>query len=614
MGFIKIMQNILDLSKFENVLCDSLQALEWARSKGLPENAIIRTSAPALLWGNDPYIHHLEAEWGLDRFKLFHNEISEISEIIYDIVKSEKCDDLALLLAQEVVIFSRIVFKAACLKKEDFNHPILFLKVYGDGGRGLGNSGNRMNPPWDDILLDNSLFHSIQYKLENDEWETQDPALIPFRSRLYIGGIETLLYRIATRIGPTVLRRLFNKRVLIHSENELIIETAANLIKKRVSIESMIIGDVDVDDDLEQSNNIKPSLHSKLSHAVDEWLSRWMVEDAALACQKLFFKRVNFAIGKFKLTKMEYKKTIKGCNKMVVLTNSPGGLKGIALHQVCRDKGIPVVSMQHGVTNEITSVSNEWMPFVDINASDYNLIFNYSLASFMKLSKFSQGATYVVGMPNRYARMNVSKYHNHNMPEIAYISTNLYKGTFGFFAGWMTDFRRAQIESNIVTKILSRLPHSIMYKAYPEETRRYPDLDPVLNYVKQSNNIELFQDKIDMRYLVKNHRLFVVSKASSTISWLVMSGKPVVFINWKNNAPLTPDAYKAFSKGMFLFDGDDNDFYEKLRIFLSKPILEIELLWDQKKEHRRNMVKEFFSAYHSGAGKRAAKFILGKCL
>ena len=39
-----------NLSKYNTIFCDSLQALEWAYKNGLPESAIIKTSAPAMLW------------------------------------------------------------------------------------------------------------------------------------------------------------------------------------------------------------------------------------------------------------------------------------------------------------------------------------------------------------------------------------------------------------------------------------------------------------------------------------------------------------------------------------------------------------------------------------
>ena len=122
-------------------------------------------------------------------------------------------------------------------------------------------------------------------------------------------------------------------------------------------------------------------------------------------------------------------------------------------------------------------------------------------------------------------------------------------------------------------------------------------------------NIELYDTKIDMRYLISQHRVCVTTKATSTLSWLVMSGKPVVFINSKKDMPLTLDANKYFSKGLFLFDDDDDGFYENIKEFLSQPIEIIEKQWEKKGKDRALMIKRFFSSFPSGAGRRAADMI-----
>ena len=63
--------NDVFLSEYEQIFCDSLEALNWARSNGLSKNAIIKTNSPALLWSNDPLIHHIDANWKKQDFKDF---------------------------------------------------------------------------------------------------------------------------------------------------------------------------------------------------------------------------------------------------------------------------------------------------------------------------------------------------------------------------------------------------------------------------------------------------------------------------------------------------------------------------------------------------------------
>ena len=106
----------------------------------------------------------------------------------------------------------------------------------------------------------------------------------------------------------------------------------------------------------------------------------------------------------------------------------------------------------------------------------------------------------------------------------------------------------------LITNIFGRLPHKVCFKNYPEDNRRYADKNPILAEVHAQKNMDLFDRKVDMRYLLSKHRVLVTSVATSTLGWLVMSGKPIVFINWSHDGPLTKNAHSIFSKGLFLFD------------------------------------------------------------
>ena len=196
---------------------------------------------------------------------------------------------------------------------------------------------------------------------------------------------------------------------------------------------------------------------------------------------------------------------------------------------------------------------------------------------------------------------------------IVFISNNLYH--MGFSISAKTDYKKARDEQNLIGKVLSKLPHKVRYKAYPADNRWYADVDPVLNDVKRADNMELFSKKIDMRYLVSEHRIFVTTGATSTLGWPVMSGKPVVFINQKQYMPLTREAHASLSKGLFVFNDNDENFYRDLREFLSQPLDKIEILWKEKKSAREDMIRDYFSSHESGgAGKRAAQIILKEYL
>jgi len=270
------------------------------------------------------------------------------------------------------------------------------------------------------------------------------------------------------------------------------------------------------------------------------------------------------------------------------------------------------MSSQHGVTIEFSKAHNILDIIFDNSVADVMFSYNSKIVDIEKNIYFDNAKHYVVGMPMRLIRMKSAQVINRSIPSFVYISTNLYH--MGFTEKATTDYGRAIFERNIIVRVLSKLPHKVRYKTYPEDNRRYADKDPVLRNIRIADNIELFSNKIDMRYLISEHSVLITTGATSTLGWVVMSGKPVVFINQEYNSPLTKDAQISISNGIFVFNDNDKNFHKKLRDFLSQSVDDIERLWQEKKSAREEMVQNYFSEYKGGAGRLAAKIILKEYL
>ena len=81
-----------------------------------------------------------------------------------------------------------------------------------------------------------------------------------------------------------------------------------------------------------------------------------------------------------------------------------------------------------------------------------------------------------------------------------------------------------------------------------------------------------------------------MSRSTSSLSWAVMSGKPLVLIDRKDDICLTSKAKDIMSEGIFLFSAESPTFNEDIVSFLSKPIDEIENMWDKKSIARQKMI------------------------
>jgi hypothetical protein len=601
----------IDLSEHNTIFCDSLQALEWAYKNGLPKSATIKTSAPALLWDKELNVQNIEERWTINKIEKFQSTIKQLTEHIFDAsLKVKKVDrELALTISQSVYQFQKIIYKSACLKEEDFDNPRVFIYVNGK----TGPLGNVMNSPWDQILVYNPLFFKINYNIENDKWNVLTTKGVSFWRRLKVAGYETIIYRLIIKLMKKSPNWLFKKEILMPNENELNIEIATSLALRGVKVSKIEPDLLCNTKDIKLDKNTV-EIYSAIAPIIHARIEEWVVEPAVNVTMELFKSHLERQLKQFKLLVNGWDKVItRNALMRAVLVNSPGNIRGNALSYVCRKKNIPLISSQHGVTVEISKSHSMFHVGLDNSVADVMFSYNSKIVEIEKNTYFNYSKHYVVGMPYRLIRM---KQHNgstnKSTPQIVYISTNLYNTGFGI--SQKTDYGRAVDEGKLITNVLSKLPHNVRYKTYPEDNRRYADIDPVLRVLKSANNIELFYKKIDMRYLVFEHRVFITTCATSTLGWPVMSGKPVVFINQKNNSPLTDEAHASLSKGLFIFDDTENNFHRNLRGFLSQPIDVIEKLWKEKEVARKEMIREYFSAYSGGSGRRASKIIIKEYL
>jgi len=144
----------------------------------------------------------------------------------------------------------------------------------------------------------------------------------------------------------------------------------------------------------------------------------------------------------------------------------------------------------------------------------------------------------------------------------------------------------------------------VMYKPYP--SLRYADGDPVIDHARRSAGITVYEERGDFRFLAARSRVIVTARAASTLSWCVMSDRPVVFIDIPTQSPLLPDARRLAEKAVFLFDAGDSGFEDEMRRFLSKPIDEIEHLWHERASMRREFVDRYLDTDRGPAGRLAA--------
>ena len=272
---------------------------------------------------------------------------------------------------------------------------------------------------------------------------------------------------------------------------------------------------------------------------------------------------------------------------------------------------VPIISFQHGVTPEISNVSINIASAFPANYCDLFVYFNSAGVNTAYKQAFLKNKSFISGLPKKYFNTKRSTFMSiYNKKEILYLSMNLYRGFFTGFNGYLNDYSKAKDEISFIEDVLSKIPYKVDYKPYIVENIRYLDKDPILEYIKKSPNLDLLNKEIDARFVIANYRLIITTNASSTLSWVLLSNLPFVFINSENSAPLKESLKKEIKEAIFFFDESELDYKKKLIKFLSQPISVLEDIYRHKRKKRINFIKKYFSKYESKAGKRTKNFVL----
>lgn len=603
-----------EFSSFNNIFCDSNEALNWAYSKNLPREATVRSSSPAVILNNNHNVTPVDQSWTVDNMREFQNSIQGFSENIFDAAYSVKHIQYldALLVAYTAASFQKILFKAACVSYKDLVEPRLVIDIKIQDSRSNGT----INPPWGEILELNPNLKRVVYSVKKSQ--STPNKKVSLLSRLRVSGIEGLVYRFFLKfIGNLPLLSLgkWRGKVLISSENELVIETAYNLILNRVYAKE-IGKNAKISTNYDKNSSIDKDLISSIYPILHARFSRWLIPEILDHTISMFLSRIKENFDSFYSWELTWNKEITPVckEKTIVLMNSPVNIREMALAKICYKNFIPIVAFQHGVSKEISKLHGEFSIKYETNISDIFFTYNDTVKDKLEKSHLCRSEIFSVGMSKRHIHMKQKyKFINiYTMPSpILFLSSNIYKGNIGDFATYLTDCSRAKKEYKIVDKVLSKLPHKVVYKSYPEETKRYADIDPVTLNIKNYSNIDLYDTLDDARYSLNKYSVIIVSGATSTISWALMSGNPVVLINAKQNLPLSDDMYTFFSEGLFVFNDDESDFIDKLRLFLSLPISEINNLWNEKK-NKRELIHKFINSHFGDAGIRSSKLLLNR--
>lgn len=581
--------------------CDSLEALRQARHAGLPESARVRTDAPAVALSGLSSVEPLHGADATRKLLAYWQAARPLAEAVFRSLSADPhLAPFALLAARSAHATHRLLTKMTALSEADFTEPRAALLVE----TGDAVVDRRFNTPWHSLLADNP-------QLQTHSFSVPVPQARPLRTTLWSKfqrfDRALALYRLGLLAGRLGRGRA-TPHALVVRENELIEEACAALFLSGFSLEQVKKPDGGPDDD---GIALFEAVSAAIAPALATFVTEWMPAAGRPAAGRMMTAQLKADIRVFCRDQKAWGQVLdrqQPGRPAVVLTNFPGGAGMLALGKACEMRGIPLVSAQHGVTRELCGMHDVTDVNYESSVADLYLAFNREAVHRTNLSPFRKGRSVAVGVPSVYRRLHGTSARHLSDAPILYVSTALLAGNVNQMVGGLTDIDRVQREIDIAGSVLAQLPHRVTYKTYPSRDR-YPDTDPLLFRLSQHSNISVFDQPIDLRYLLRRFQVLVASRATSTIAWCLASGKPLVFINMPDHAALRPEVHQAMADAVFLFDWNAGAT-DRLRAFLSQPLQDIQKAWQAKAAPRQQFMERYITGPEAGAGKLAAQAIL----
>lgn len=594
------MKKQYDLSKYKLVFCDDYNALLWAYKNNLSPHAIIKTNSPKIFFSNLTNIKKMNKEIGIEKnhiyINLYKNYLKTLKKNFLNYLNPE----LTYYLLQKIYLFKRVVEKVSNLSIDDFKNEILFIKIIGDSGPDnelYSDDKNILNPPWEEILKNFENFTVIEYTAENHHKNKKFlKKKINFYKRIKFAGIRSVVYRLILKFNKLLPRFLFSKKILIQRENELIIDTVFEMFFKGYAINT-----------INNPPNFIPTNHLNKDQIIQEKI---FVKNLTANISRDFLKNfihenfientielLNFHLAKcivsFKYKQRFYENILKNNSKKnIIFTSSPfsGNGNGAALCNISKKFNTPFIVFQHGVGAEI-----EKFEIGDLHPHESSLSNIY--IAFNKYSKLIADKNNVIknniigSLSSRH--LNIKSKISNNTKSIIYVSTYLPKGNFSQDASFFSDIDTARFEIDLIEKVFSQVDNNFLYKTYPQINFRYLDGDPIedkLNFF----NIKYYNGLIDMRYMIRDFNLFITKDATSTVSWLLISDKPLIFIN-SIKKPINDNLKKIFKESLFYFEENDEEIFTKINNLLNLDFKKIINIYNNKSKKRELLIKDFFS-------------------
>lgn len=562
----------------EAVYVNSLDQLQLLWDAGLPRTAAVRTASPGLARLLDFPVDRLGSELSSDFILQLLETFDRLSLAVYRRLGEANSKELALAVSKAVWGGQRIVYDALLMRREDEDRPVCIPVLTGT----TAALTNVLRFGWSELRRGDPDVVAPEILVDAARFSYVSPPTAGVWRRLRLAVFGQLAFRIQIAAAERLSFLPWRGTLFCHRDPELLKDAGLSLLLRRIQLKPIrppVLPDGPAADG-ETTNaiagEVEPLLRSHLSrHLDDRNLKR---------CLAIIRHTVDDAAGRFFAARHAAGNMLAdGLPIRSGLASSTiGTSEAIALAEGFRKHGKPVFTFSHGATRRISQHHDRNPILHETIISDVHFDFAREEAECD-----AGGAEHVVaGVPAFYRRKPFLS-RLRRSEGIWYVSSGLYMGGADKLHRAMSDHDQCDFEARIVSEVLARVPHPVVYKPYP--ALRYPDPDPVLVAAREAG-LSVHESGTDLRYEIHKPELLIVSRSGSTIGYCLCQDKPLVYIEAPGRK-LREQVADDFDRGIFLFSAYDPGFTDKLADFLSLPMAEIRARWTGKKAARERLIR-----------------------
>jgi hypothetical protein len=512
--------------------------------------------------------------------------------------------ELARPTCHAFVNWAKMTLKTMTLTDADFEEPrIIGLVDFGSEAKTL-----RRNFPWSELLAENPKLELLRIPAGPTEHDRGGQANADLLTRLRYQSWASLAHHGFLSLWKAMPGFWGRGLFLCARDNPLLREACVVLGSKGYAIRDV---QVPVPAPVQVPREDIERVMAAASTVTLPFFRRWLSPRVAERLNALLRPRVAETCGLYEASRAAWWDALEPYRRrrpMALLTNSPVSPHLMAMCVAAQRSAVALVSFQHGHSREISHGPKPFTFAADEHFTDLMIVYNEREKAALDSNPFRKAKIVVAGAPADYRRTGDYRRPKADAAPILYASTTLYAMHLQYANGDWSDIEKARQELRIVDNVLARLPHRVVYKPYPED--RYVDPDPVVARARRAANIDLHEQGVDLRYLIADSRVVVTSRATSTFGWCLLSGRPVVYIEWPNQISFEPECAAKARKAVFFLDAASPTFEDDLRTLLSRPIERLEADYAAMATERAAFIAEYFDASNGGAGAIAARHIL----